>query len=155
VTGLPKFWPAYIVAAIAVVGLGFVILKDGGDPRTTDAALVVGYVEGGDRTSRICVVAKDPRVRYIGQMGILTGCYLMDPSLAANPPAIGTCNDFRLAWLRQWENVTARFISTSKDPCNVPQNEASCFWDYFQQSKSPIGIPVAGSPDWNHPVCGP
>jgi hypothetical protein len=131
---------------MVVVGLAIVILDDG-DRRSNDAALVVGYRQDGDLTSRICVVAKDPRIR--------TGCYAMDPSLAANPPAIGTCNDFRLAWLRQSENQTAQLIAASKDPCNVPQNEASCFWDYFQQSKSPIGIPVAGSPDWNHPVCGP
>ncbi len=44
---------------------------------------------------------------------------------------------------------------TVEGPCDVPPDEASCFWDYFQQSKSPIGIPVAGSPDWDHPVCGP
>jgi hypothetical protein len=139
---------------MVVVGLAIVILDDG-DRRSNVTAVVVGYRQDGDLSSRICVVAKDPQIRYIGQMSIRTGCYAMDPPLAANPPAIGTCNDFRLAWLRQSENQTAQLIAASKDPCNVPQNEAMCFWEYFQRSKSPIGIPVAGSPDWYRPECGP
>jgi hypothetical protein len=142
-----------MVAGILIFGAWVLLNSD--DVRSDGAALVVGYLRRGDLAPRMCVVAKDPPVRYIGQVSIRTGCYLMDPSLAANPPAVGTCNDFRLASLRRQPNTTAQVVAPSKGPCDVPPDEASCFWDYFQQSTSPIGIPVAGSPDWDHPVCGP
>ena len=61
--------------------------------------------------------------------------YVMDPPLAANPPAVGTCNDFRLTSLRRRPNTTAEFVAASKGPCDVPPDETSCFWDYFQRSK--------------------
>lgn len=151
---LKRFWPVGLVAAMFVV-FGAWVLANSDDPRSNAGALVVGYLQRGDLPSRMCVVAKDRQVRYIGQMSIRTGCYNMNPSLAASPPAVGTCNDFRLAWLRQSANTTAEFVAASNGPCDVPPDEASCFWDYFQRSKSPIGIPVAGSPDWYQPACGP
>jgi hypothetical protein len=150
----PIVWLAGAVVLIQIVWIGIALFANN-DTRSDIKALVVGYIQRPGVPTRMCVVANDRQIRYIGQVSIKTGCYIMDASLASDPPAVGTCNDLKLALLRRSGDVTAKFVAVSKEPCDVPPEESTCFFDYFQRSKSPIGIPAAGSPDWYSPVCGP